>query len=105
MSEKKEGSSDSLDKLNTDSDNNKKNAFKQNTELKNELNKLENNKSNIEINSNVEINSIKEISTEGESYEIEFSIDHIQNPTDKVSDLKQFNLERIRKLQKFYSLL
>jgi len=59
MSKKKEGSSDSLDKLNTDSDNNKKNVVKQNTELKDGLNKVENNKSNIEINSNVEINSIK----------------------------------------------
>ena len=81
MSNKKEGSSDSLDKLNTDSDNNKKNVFKQNNEVKDGLNKLENNKNNIEINSNVEINSIKEISIEGESYEIEYSIDQIQNPS------------------------
>ena len=48
MSNKKEGSSDSLDKLNTDSENNKKNVFKQNNELKNGLNKLENNKSIIQ---------------------------------------------------------
>ena len=41
--------SDSLDKLNTDSDNNKKNVFKQNNELKDGLNNVENNKSNIEI--------------------------------------------------------
>ncbi|WP_152556503.1 S8 family peptidase, partial [Prochlorococcus marinus] len=95
MSNKKEGSSGSFDKLNTDNNNNKKNLSKQNSEVENGLNKLENNKSNTEIN------LIKQISTEGESYEIEYSIDQIQNPIDKSSDLKQFNLERIRKLQTF----
>ncbi len=95
MSNKKEGSSDSLDKLNIDSENNKKNVLRKNNEVKDGLNNQENN------NSNIQINSIKEISIEGESFEIEYSIEQIQNPMDKVSDLKRFNLERIRNSQKF----
>ena len=94
MSIKKEGSSYSLDKLNTDSYNNKKNVLKKNIEVKDVLNKQENNSNNIEIN------SIKEITNENKSIEIEYSIEQLQNPIDKVSDLKKINLGRIRVLNK-----
>ena len=90
MSIKKEGSSYSLDKLNNDSNNNIKNI-----EVKDALNKQENNPNNIEIN------SIKEITNESESIEIEYSIEQLQNPIDKVSDLKKINLGRIRVFNKF----
>ena len=95
MSKKEEGSSDSLDKLNINSENNKKDVLRENNEVKDGLNKPENN------NGNIEINSIKEILIEGESYEIEYSIENIKNPVDKVSDFKKFNIEEIRKVQKF----
>tara|TARA_Y100001933_G_scaffold77637_1_gene78910 strand:+ start:131 stop:532 length:402 start_codon:yes stop_codon:yes gene_type:complete len=95
MSKKKEGSSDSLDKLKIDSNNNKKNNLNENSEVKDDLNKIENNESNIEIN------SIKEISNEGESYEIEYSIEKIDNPLEKDSDLKKINLKSVRKVKDF----
>ena len=95
MSNKKESSSDGLDKLQTDSNENKANDLSENIEVKDGLNKIENNKSNIEIN------SIKEISNENESFEIEYSIEQIENPLEKDSELKKINLKSVRKVQNF----
>ena len=101
MSKRNEGSSNSLDKS-LGNLNNEKNIPKENIDVKNELSKEENNPNNIKAN------SIKDISNESDSNNIEYSIEQIDNPIDKVSDIKKFNLERIQKFDleyknKYYS--